>query len=68
MPGRRTLTITSRPFASNAVWIWAIDAVASGSGSMRTKTSGGSSSAITWRICSKGTGGTSSTSLPSSSM
>jgi len=33
MPGRLTLTTTSRPSFSSARWIWAIDAVAIGSGS-----------------------------------
>jgi hypothetical protein len=62
------LTITSRPLLSSAGWTCAIDAVASGSGSMLAKTSAGSSSAIRRRICSNGTGGTWSTSFSSSSM
>jgi hypothetical protein len=33
MPGLRTLTITSRPLLRRALWICAMDAVASGSGS-----------------------------------
>ena len=33
IPGRRTLTTTSRPSDSSAAWIWAIEAAASGSGS-----------------------------------
>jgi hypothetical protein len=56
MPGRRTFTITSRPLASSAGWICAIDAVAIGSGSIRTNVSGGSSVSITCRISSHGTG------------
>src|SRR5215211_1853996 len=39
-PGRRTLTTTSRPSWRRALWICAIEAAASGSGSIRTKTSG----------------------------
>jgi hypothetical protein len=67
-PGRRTLTATSRPFASSARWICAIDAVARGSGSNRENRSGSRSSRMTASISSNATGGTSSTRRSSSSM
>lgn len=65
---RRTLTITSRPLSSSVVCTCAIEAVASGSGSTRTNTPAGRSSSITRSISGKKTGGTWSTSLPSSAM
>ena len=62
IPGRRTLTTTSRPLFSSAAWICAIDALASGRSSIDTKCSSPMSSAITSRSGSNGSACTSSTS------
>jgi hypothetical protein len=53
---------------SSAAWICAIDAAASGSGSMEAKTSSPRSRRIVGSISANGTGGTSSVSFESSSM
>ena len=67
-PGRRTLTTTSRPSFRSAEWIWAIEAAASGSGSILANTFSPRAAWIAGSISENGTGGTSSVSFVSSSM
>ncbi len=69
MPGRWTFTTTASPLASRAVWVWPIDAAASGSQSKVGKASSTgrpSSASITARMPSAGSVGASLCSLASS--